>query len=139
MKLQITAMNTLVALAILLLVGCASPERRPRVERADMQSMLSEAGFTRTDADLALQLEAIRALPQGIVFPQVEGGENYYTYADAEGCKCVYVGTETDFFRFEQLVFRRGAERNQCIDDRLSASQEEQWRTLGGLGNLCGR
>ena len=134
--------TTIVLIAVTVLlssIGCAAPEKRGRTKQADMQSMLSEAGFTRTSADSAQELDAIRALPQEIVFPQLEDGKNYYSYADAKGCQCVYVGTGTDFFQFEQIIIRRGAQRNQCIDERLSANQEEQWKTFGGLSTLCGR
>jgi hypothetical protein len=134
-----TSATVVIAIIALFFIGCAAPEKRGRTKQADMQSMLSEAGFTRTNADSVQELDAIRALPQEIVFPQFENGKNYYSYADAQGCQCVYVGTETDFFQFEQIVIRRGAERNQCIDERLSANQDEQWKTLGGLSTLCGR
>jgi hypothetical protein len=130
---------SLIVLIAFSFIGCAAPEKRGRTKQADMQSMLSEAGFTRTNADSVQELDAIRALPQEIVFPQFENGKNYYSYADAQGCQCVYVGTETDFFQFEQIVIRRGAQRNQCIDERLSANQDEQWKTFGGLSALCGR
>ena len=120
-------------------VGCASTGTGVTLGTVDMEEILSAAGFRRTEADTAEKLRSIGDFPQRILFSQVENDQNYYVYADAQGCRCLYVGDEINYSNFEQIIRQRGAERSQCIDDRLNNSQTEQWRTFGSLESLCGR
>jgi hypothetical protein len=106
---------------------------RPNIER-----LLQDAGFVRNPADSPEKMARIRSEVQRKVFPVREDGQTYYLYADADFCRCLYVGDERAFNRFEELLYRRDVQRSTCIDDRLRSVQDEPWREFGELGGLCG-
>jgi hypothetical protein len=82
-------------------------------------------------------MERIRSEIQRKVIPVQEEGQTYYLYADADYCRCLYVGNEKAFIRFEELIYKRDIQRSFCIDDRLRSVQDEPWREFGRLGGLC--
>ena len=82
-------------------------------------------------------MERIQSEVQRKVIPVQEEGQTYYLYADADLCQCLYVGNESAFRRFEELIYMKNLERNSCIDDRLRSTQTEPWREFGELGGLC--
>lgn len=70
------------------------------------EAALTAAGFTRTVATTPQQLSQYRTLPQRRVVAFGQGDVTRYLYADAEGCRCVYEGSE-DAYRRYQAVQRR--------------------------------
>jgi hypothetical protein len=104
----------------------------------NIEGLLLDAGFVRNLADSPEKLERMRSEVQRKVIPVQEEGQTYYLYADADICQCLYVGTESAFHRFEDLMYRANLERNTCIDDRLRSTQAEPWREFGALSNMCG-
>jgi len=103
----------------------------------NIEGLLSEAGFVKNPADSPEKMERIRAEIQRKVIPVQEEGQIYYLYADVDFCRCLYVGNESAFHRFEDLIYLRDIERSSCIDDRLRSVQEEPWREFGELSRLC--
>jgi hypothetical protein len=91
----------------------------------------------RNPADSPEKMERIRSEIQRKVIPVQEEGQTYYLYADADFCRCLYVGNERAFNRFEELIYKRDIQRSSCIDDRLRSVQDEPWREFGRLGELC--
>ena len=103
----------------------------------NIEGLLQDAGFVRNSADTPEKMARIRLEVQRKVIPVQEDGQTYYLYADADFCQCLYVGDESAFSRFEDLMHRRDIERSSCIDDRLRSVQDEPWREFGELGSLC--
>jgi len=133
---QITKVCFLLAISLGFLSCTFAPKPAPSGSTG-MEWMLLEAGFVRNSADTPERMARIREEIQRKVIPVQEDGQTYYIYADADFCQCLYVGNETAFRRFEDLMVRRNLERNTCIDDRLRSAQVEPWREFGELGGLC--
>jgi len=119
------------------LLSCATGNRPVLSTGPNLENMLLESGFVRNPADTPEKMARIRAEVQRKVIPVQEDGQTYYLYADADFCRCLYVGDEPAFRRFEDLMYLKNLQRNTCIDDRLRSTQAEPWREFGELGSLC--
>jgi hypothetical protein len=98
-----------------------------------MKSLLADSGFLLQYADTPEELDNLKSLPQLKLIRHERYGRVRYTYADAEGCKCMYVGNEETYQQFQKLVRerlpsdrRRGAAQRKGDDAPL-----RQW----GLSN----
>lgn len=120
------------------LLSCTFGPKPTRSTPPNLEGMLLDAGFVRNPADSPEKMARIRSEVQRKVIPVEEEGQTYYLYADADFCQCLYVGDESAFNRFEDLMYKRDMERSFCIDDRLRRAQTEPWREFGELGGLCG-
>ncbi|UCF31085.1 MAG: hypothetical protein JSV26_01270 [bacterium] len=130
--------RTAVLISVALVISaCAFGQPRGGLRPSDMERMLSLSGFVKNVADSPEKMAEVEALPQGRVFPQPEGDEVYYVYADSEDCRCLYVGDSLAFARFEELIREENYSRSQCIDERLRQRSEQSWQAWGSLGDLC--
>ena len=73
------------------LTGCAS------VGAADTEAMLAAAQFTMKKADTPVKLAKLKALTQNKIMVHTKNGKNFYVYADAAQCQCVYIGNEASY------------------------------------------
>lgn len=121
----------------LIAVSCSFGPKPVVSSNRTIEGLLLEAGFVRNPADSPKKMERIMTEVQRKVIPVREEGQTYYLYADADFCRCLYVGNERAFNRFEELVYQRDIQRSSCIDDRLRSTQTEPWREFGRLGDLC--
>jgi hypothetical protein len=133
---QITKMCFLLAISLAVLSCTFGPKPAPS-GNVSMEGMLLEAGFVKNTADTPEKMARIRDEVQRKVVPVQAEDQTYYIYADADFCQCLYVGKESAFRRFEDLVRMENLKRSSCIDDRLRSNQEEPWRAFGDLGGLC--
>jgi len=135
-KVNVTKSGLLLIVSLLVLSCTSGPE--PVVSSGrNIEGLLSEAGFVKNPADSPEKMARIRSETQRKVIPVQEEGEIYYLYADADFCRCLYVGDEDAFNRFEKLLALQNIQRSTCIDDRLRSVQEEPWREFGELSRLC--
>lgn len=66
-----------------------APQGAPQVA-TDMR--LEDAGFTMRRADTPERLARLRKLPPRQFLARGKGEQRYYLYADAELCRCLFVG-----------------------------------------------
>ena len=92
------------ALALLASSGCAMIGRS---DAMDTERLLAASGFRMQLADTSARMAHVEALPQRKLTPVPHGSENRFVYADATYCKCMYVGTEEAFDRFQKLSTRQ--------------------------------
>jgi hypothetical protein len=95
--------------------GCAS------LREADIRAtedMLAAAGFTMKPADTAEQAANLQSLPPHQLTLQRRNSEPYYVYADPDVCRCVWVGNQQQFSRFQELRLQK-----QIADEQLRAAQ----------------
>ena len=81
----------LVFLALCTLAGCATIERDQALHK---EEMLAGSGFEKKLAESAEQQSELRRLPSHMLVRVPRGSETAYVYADAETCRCLYVGSE---------------------------------------------
>ena len=74
----------------LALASCQALENE---EAQDTEQMLAAAGFHMKQASTPEQLANLEAMTQREVVIHDQDGQPRYVYADAEDCKCVYVGS----------------------------------------------
>jgi hypothetical protein len=95
------------------------------------ESMLTQAGFRQIPADTAPKLSHLKTLPQRQLVQRTHQGQKYYVFADAEGCKCMYVGRDQQYQGFQRL-----AKEAQVAADQATALEEaKEWE----IDSCCGR
>ena len=81
-------------LAALSMAGCAG------LQNSDAQAAeraLTAAGFEARAADTPEKLAQLHAVTPRTVLRQPQDGQGRYVYADPGGCKCLYVGGESEY------------------------------------------
>ncbi len=79
------------------MVGCAAMEKGT-VESDE--KMLSAAGFKMKPADTPGKIAHVQSMQQRKIITHEKNGIVYYAYADAEFCKCLYMGTQKNYAEY---------------------------------------
>ena len=88
------------AMAVALVAsGCSTNSQAIETER-----LLAAAGFQMRLAYTPDKLTRLTAQPQRTLVPHDQNGKIMYSYADAKVCKCLYVGTERAYGRYQKLA-----------------------------------
>jgi hypothetical protein len=91
------------------------------------EQKLAAAGFKVKFADSPEKLAHVKSMKQREVVSHIQNGVVYYAYADAEFCKCLYMGTQSNYQEYAKLtVEQRTAEMNR------DAAMD--WNAWGGWG-----
>jgi hypothetical protein len=101
-----------VGLAVaVMLTGCAAIQRS---EARDTEQLLAAAGFVMRPADTAERQERLRALPPYRLESRTKDGKVVYTYADPDGCQCLYVGGSKEYSEYQRLRVERQIAADQA-------------------------
>lgn len=115
---------TAVSLAIAL-VGCSTMEQSDAI---DTERVLAAAGFEIKFADTPAQKEQLAKLAQRKISHLDRNGRLVFVYADSKYCKCMYVGTESEYQRFQKLTL----ERDIAMDESVAAENASMdWTAWG--------
>jgi hypothetical protein len=106
------------------LTACAAIEKR---DAMNAERLMTAAGFQMRLADTPEKLAEAQKLPQRTLTTQDHDGQPLFVYADAEFCKCLYVGTAEADRRYQRLALIR----NLAIDRRETSEAME-----GATANL---
>jgi hypothetical protein len=101
---------------VLALASCQALENE---EAQDTEQMLAAAGFHMKAASTPEQLANLEAMTQRKIVIHEQDGEPRYVYADAEDCKCVYVGSEKNYDEYQRLSLRQ-----EIAEENLDASMD---------------
>jgi len=112
------------------ILSCATGNQPVSSSSGDIEGLLLEAGFLRKPIDSPEKMERARAEVQRKVIPYQDLERIHYIYVDVDLCQCVYVGNESAFSRFQELMYLKNVERNRYIDNRMRNIQDEPWRDL---------
>ena len=104
----------LVALG-LSVTGCAAIRAHQTVET---EQVLAAAGFQVKPADTPEKLAHLQLLTPRKVVRYTRDGQPQYVYADPETCKCLYVGDEQGYQKYQELSLKK-----QIADEQMSAAQ----------------
>jgi len=118
-------------LPILLVFGLTACKTIERNEAIQKERLLAAAGFQMRMADTPSRAQELASLPKRKLVPTRSGGSLHYVYADDLGCKCIYVGTEEAYQRYERyaLKARIANQQQQAAMDMQEASLN--WGTWG--------
>jgi hypothetical protein len=101
---------------VLVLTGCQAIGNE---EAQSTEQVLAAAGFHMKEATTPEQLANLKALTQRKLVIHDQNGQTRYVYADADGCKCVYVGSEKNYDEFQKLSIKQ-----EIAQDNLDASMD---------------
>jgi len=104
----------LVALG-LSVTGCAAIRAHQTVET---EQVLAAAGFQVKPADTPEKLAHLQTLTPRKVVRYARDGQTQYVYADPETCKCLYVGDEQRYQKYQELSLQK-----KIADEQMSAAQ----------------
>ena len=90
--------------AAMLLTGCATIRRS---EARSTEQVLAAAGFVMRPTDTAERQQRLAAMPPYRLESHTKDGKVVYTYADPDGCKCVYVGGPKEYSEYQRLRLQR--------------------------------
>jgi hypothetical protein len=104
--------TTLIAtFALIFSAGCAAIQKS---DAMDTERTLAAAGFQMKFATTPEQIAKASSLPQRSLTPTPgPDGKNRFVWADATYCKCIYVGTEAAYDRYQRLSVNQQIARNE--------------------------
>jgi hypothetical protein len=108
----------------LALAGCQAIENS---EAENTEQLLAAAGFQMKEATTPEQMANLEEQTQRKLVIHDQDGQARYVYADAQDCKCVYVGSEWNYDEYQKLSVKQ-----EIAEDRLEASMD--WDTWGLWG-----
>ena len=111
--------------AAMLLTGCAAIEKS---DAMDTERLLSASGFKMKFANTPEKLANITAMTQRTVVPHDKNGTVYYAYADAEFCKCIYLGTEKNYQQYEKIAIEKNIAQ-------MNENAAVNWNAWGAWGD----
>ncbi len=122
-------MKKLSTMAVALtLSACAS------IGAQDTENMLAAAQFNMKVADTPAKLANLKAMPQNRVVLHMKNGKNFYVYADAAGCQCVYVGNEAAFQNYQQMRIAKNIASEQLMAAEMNQQAMMDWGAWGPWG-----
>lgn len=108
--------------------GCAAMQEN-RV--MDMERTLAASGFRVKFADTPEKMEHLKDLTQRKLVPHSKEGKVFYIYADAEYCKCLYVGDEEAYQRYQELALQRKIAEDQRMAAEMNRDASMNWGMWG--------
>jgi hypothetical protein len=125
MELRLMRVGTLLIL-VGALGGCAAIERQ---EALDTEKLLTAAGFQMRPADSAERRQHLASMPPHAIVARREGAKTVYTYADAQNCRCFYVGGGKAYAQYRQLEVSEEIARDMSAASVNAASMN--WDVWG--------
>jgi hypothetical protein len=125
------AIGLLIALA---LIGCATIDKRNTL---DQEQTLAAAGFKMKPADTPEKRQHLLVLPQQQIIYHEREGKVLYLFADATICKCLYVGSQKAYYRYQQLTQERQLAYEQSIAGTMNPDMGLDWG-MWGAGDVFG-
>jgi hypothetical protein len=107
------------AAASLLALALANCQAIEDEDAEDTEQLLAAAGFHMKEATTSDQLANLRGMTQRKIVLQEQDGEARYVYADAQDCKCVYVGNERNYDEYQRLSLKE-----EIAEENLDASMD---------------
>jgi hypothetical protein len=124
-----TLILPLVALG-LSVTGCATIRAH---QTAETEQILVAAGFQVEPADTPEKLAYLQTLTPGKVVRNVRDGQPQYVYADPETCKCLYVGDEQRYQKYQELSLQK-----KIADEQMSAARANREASMNWWGGPWG-
>jgi hypothetical protein len=117
----------IVAVAVVV-ASCAAMRRE---EAQQTESILSAAGFQMRLADTPERVAHLSTLRPLKLVPHMKDGKLLYTYADPKGCRCLFVGDEQAYQRYQQLALKQQLAQEQVMAAEMDESAAMDWGLWG--------
>ena len=125
-----------IALVSILLTACAAMKAE---EATSKEQLLAAAGFKMQLADTPEKLAHLKTLTQKKIVVHEKDGINYYVYADATTCQCVYIGQDANYQKFQQLQAQKNIAEEQQMTAEMNENAAMNWGIWGpgyGMGGF---
>jgi len=127
-----------VSIAILsgFLMSCAAIKAQ---NAEDKEQLLAAAGFKMQLADTPEKLAHLKTLTQQKIVTHEKDGKNYYVYADATTCQCLYIGQDSNYQNFQQLQIQKNIVQEQQMSAEMNENAAMNWGMWGpgyGMGGF---
>ncbi len=107
------------------LAGCAAYQNHQAIQT---ERVLSAAGFQTKLADTPEKLASLEALPQRKLVPHTRhDGILFYVYADASACKCLYVGSQKAYQRYQEITIRQKDAEDKKMAAEMNQNAAMDW------------
>jgi hypothetical protein len=116
------------ALGLSLSAGCAAIQAG---KGQSTEELLSAAGFTPMPASTPEKLAHLKTMPPLKLVSRSKDGKLFYSYADPDGCKCLYVGGSKEYAEYRQLAAQRQA--GQAEEPPHAGETSTDWLMWSGL------
>jgi hypothetical protein len=130
---EMTRASILALCAATALGGCAGWQRNAV---ADQENLLAAAGFTVLPATTQDRQTMLAQLPPNRLYQRIEGEHVSYLYPDLVLCRCLYVGSQEAFGRYQQFIVQRQIAGAQLQAAQLQSDFLWDWRPWGGYRGL---
>ena len=98
------------------------------------EDTLSAAGFQMKIADTPKKMALLKSMTQNKIIIHPKNGINYYIYADAAGCQCIYGGKDINYQQYQQLRIAQNFAVEQEATAQLNLSAMMNWGAWGPWG-----
>ena len=110
--------------AAMVLTGCATIRRS---EARSTEELLAAAGFVMRPADTAERQQRLAARPPYRLESHAKDGKVVYTYADPDGCKCLYVGGPKEYSEYQHLRLQRQIAADEAWGAHVADMDWDLW------------
>src|SRR5256885_8339211 len=108
----------------MLLTGCATIRSS---EARSTEQLLAAAGFVMRPADTAERQQRLAARPPYRLESHSKDGKGVYTYADPDGCKCLYVGGPKEYSEYQHLRLQRQIAADEAWGAHTAGTDWDLW------------
>ena len=118
------------------LMSCAAIKAQ---NAEDKEQLLAAAGFKMQLADTPEKLAHLKTLTQQKIVTHEKDGKNYYIYADATTCQCLYIGQDSNYQNFQQLQIQKNIVQEQQMSAEMNENAAMNWGMWGpgyGMGGF---
>jgi len=108
--------------------GCSMLGNKQRAHEKRTDQEMAAAGFRQFTADTPEKMARLRTLPPLLINVSERAGKPYYTLADPDGCRCLWVGGKVAYQRLQELEIQReitSSDRAIAKTDRQAAAAED--------------
>jgi len=120
---------------LVFVAGCSLFQPSPQAKADRMEPLLIAAGFRVLSADTAAKLAHLQRLQPLTITPRPHHGTLRYAYADPYVCRCMLVGDEHAFQKYQRLAVenriadeeREAAMMNEAAAAEIQADEMEYW------------
>jgi len=113
---------------VVVMSGCAAM-RKSDVDT--QEQLLSASGFQMKLADTPDKLAHLQALTSQKLVPHTKDGKLYYVYADPEFCKCMFVGNEPAYQKYQDLALKQKLSQERLNAAAMNENASMNWGMWG--------
>src|SRR5437870_13344188 len=110
--------------AATMLTGCATFRGS---EARSTEELLAAAGFVMRHADTTERQRRLAAMPPYRLESYTKDDKVVYTYADPDGCKCLYVGGPKEYSEYQRLRVQRRIAADEAWGAHVADMDWDLW------------